>query len=95
MAGPIGGRYEHHTVNHGAKEYVSGAVHVNGIEEFWSLFKRGFHGTYHKMSRKHLGRYVAEFTGRTNVRSLDTVEQIERLAQGMEGKRLRYADLIA
>ena len=89
------GRYGHETVNHGAGEYVSEEVHTNGLESFWSLFKRGFHGTYHKMSRKHLDRYVTEFMTRHNIRSLDTMEQMETVVQGMEGKRLRYVDLTA
>ena len=59
------------------------------------MFKRGYHGTYHKMSVKHLHRYVNGFAGRHNVRELDTLEQMGRVFQGMEGKRLRYADLIA
>ena len=87
--------YQHQTVKHSVSEYVSGLAHTNGIESFWAMFKRGFHGTYHKMSRKHLDRYVNEFTGRHNVRPLDTMEQMEEVARGMEGKRLRYADLIA
>lgn len=56
-------------VNHTGGEYVRGAAHTNGIESFWSLFKRGYVGTYHRMSPKHLHRYVAEFTGRHNIRS--------------------------
>ena len=92
---PIAGRYEHETVNHSAGEYVTGEAHVNGVEGFWSMFKRGFYGTYHKMSKKHLDRYVNEFTGRGNVRDLDTLKQMESAVQGMEGKRLRYVDLIA
>ena len=59
------------------------------------MLKRGYHGVYHKMSVKHLARYVNEFTGRHNVRPLGTLNQMERMAQGMEGKRLRYVDLIA
>ena len=59
------------------------------------MLKRGYHGVYHKMSVKHLTRYVNEFTGRHNVRPLGTLHQMERMAQGMEGKRLRYVDLIA
>ena len=70
-------------------------AHTNGIESFWSLFKRGYYGTYHHMSRKHLRRYVKEFTGRHNIRSLDTLEQMAVLTKGMEGKRLRYRDLVA
>ena len=89
------GRYGHETVNHSTGEYVSGDAHTNGLEGFWSMFKRGLHGTYHQMSKKHLSRYVAEFTGRHNVRPFDTIRQMETAAEGMEGKRLRYKDLIA
>ena len=87
--------YEHETVKHSVSEYVNGQAHTNGIESFWAMLKRGYHGVYHKMSVKHLDRYVNEFTGRHNVRCFDTLEQMERVFQGMEGKRLRYADLIA
>ena len=45
------------TVKHSVREYVRGHVHTNGIESFWSMFKRGHKGTYHKMSKKHLKRY--------------------------------------
>ena len=87
--------HRHETVRHSTGEYVRGRAHTNGIESFWSMLKRGYVGTYHQMSRKHLGRYVAEFTGRHNDRPADTVEQVRHLAQGMAGKRLRYRDLIA
>ena len=85
----------HHAVRHGIGEYARGPVHTNGIEAFWSIFKRGYHGTYHQMSAKHLQRYVGEFTGRHNVRPLDTIDQMGSVAEGMAGKRLRYRDLVA
>lgn len=53
--------YNHEAVNHSAKRYVIGAVHTNTIEGFWSIFKRGIVGSYHKVSRKYLALYVAEF----------------------------------
>lgn len=59
------------------------------------MLKRGYYGTYHRMSVKHLGRYVNEFAGRNNVRSKDTIEQMSDIVTGMTGKQLRYADLIA
>ena len=87
--------FEHETVKHSVSEYVNGMAHTNGIESFWSLLKRGYHGTYHKMSAKHLQRYVNEFAGRHNVRQRDTVDQMATVVAGMTGKRLRYRDLTA
>ena len=85
--------YEHHTVKHSVGEYVNDIAHTNGIESFWAMLKRGYHGVYHKMSVKHLARYVNEFTGRHNVRPLATLHQMECMAQDMEGQRLRYVYL--
>ena len=94
--GAYGGltEYERGTVKHSVGEYVNGHIHTNGIESFWSMLKRAHKGTFHKLSPKHLQRYVDEFAGRQNVREMDTLEQIEFLADGLEGKRLRYPDLI-
>lgn len=83
----------HESVKHGVGEYVRGQVHTAGIESFWSMLKRGHKGTYHKMSPKHLDRYVKEFAGRQNQREMDTKEQLELMAQGMEGNRLTYKEL--
>ena len=83
------------TVKHSIGEYVYEQAHTNGIESFWALLKRGYVGVYHHMSPKHLERYVIEFEGRHNQRNLDTVEQMRAIAQGMDWKRLKYADLIA
>ena len=82
-------------VAHGVGEYVSGQAHVNGMESFWSMLKRGYVGTYHRMSPEHLGRYVGEFEGRHNNRDRNTADQMSAMVLGAEGKRLRYADLIA
>ena len=86
---------ERETVKHSAGEYVKGDAHTNGIESFWSMFDRGIHGTFHHLSPKHLPRYINEFTGRHNIRDMDTLDQMAFLARGIVGKRLRYADLIA
>ena len=83
----------HTAVEHHTGQYVQGEAHTNGIESFWSMLKRGYHGTYHKMSWKHLQRYVTEFAGRHNVRNLDTIQQMTALAHGMEGKRLTLRQL--
>ncbi len=60
--------YPHATVAHGARQYVVGAIHTNTIEGFWSIFKRGIVGSYHKVSAKYLPRYIAEFQFRYNNR---------------------------
>ncbi len=60
--------YQHFSVNHSAGEYVRGKVHTNTIENFWSIFKRGYIGTYHQMSVKHLDKYLDEFEFRFNNR---------------------------
>ena len=86
---------EHDTVKHSAGEYVRGDASTNGMESFWSLFKRGYHGTFHHLSERHLERYVREFTGRNNIRDKDTIDQMAALVRGMVGKRLQYRDLIA
>ena len=85
----------HFAIKHSWGQYVDGPVHTNGIESHWSLLKRGFVGVYHSMSRKHLHRYAAEFAGRHNARPLDALTRIRQLMAGANGKRLRYADLIA
>ena len=73
---------------------MRGQAHTNGIESFWSLLKRGYYGTYHKMSPKHLDRYVTEFAGRHNQRNADTLDQMGAMVRGLELKRLRYRDLV-
>ena len=85
----------HESVRHSVGEYVRDSAHTNGTESFWSMLKRGYTGTYHEMSPKHLHRYVGEFQGWHNARSLDRVNQMAALVQGAAGKRLRYDDLIA
>ena len=87
--------FDHDTVKHSASEYVKGEAHTNGIESFWSMFKRAKKGTFHKISPKHLHRYVREFAYRHNLREEDTVEIMREIFAGMIGKRLMYKDLIA
>ena len=93
------GRENHEAVAHSAGEYVryleGATVHTNGVESFWSMLKRAHKGTFHRLSPKHLQRYVNEFCGRHNVRELDTIDQMRVLAKGLEGKPLRFKDLIA
>ena len=70
-------------------------AHTNGMESFWSMLKRGYQGVYHKMSAKHLQRYVDEFAGRHNIREADTMAQMQAVVTRMVGKRIMYHDLIA
>ena len=82
-------------MKHSASEYVRGEVHTNGIESFWSMLKRAQKGTFHKLSPKHLNRYVQEFAGKHNIRELDTHAQMAITAARLIGKRLPYLKLIA
>jgi len=65
----LGKEFPHGVVDHARGEYVVGAVHTQTIEGFWSIFKRGIVGTFHKVSAKYLPLYVAEFQFRYNNRS--------------------------
>ena len=85
---------KHLAVKHSVGEYVNEQAHTNGIESFWAMLKRGHKGTYHKMSAKHLHRYVDEFSGRHNNRPMDTSDQMSNVVREGVGKRLRYKDLI-
>ena len=89
------GMPNHESVTHGAGEYVRGDVTINGMESFWSMLKRGYIGVFHRLSREHLHRYVGEFEGRHNIRDEDTIDQMESIAHGSEGKQVRYRDLVA
>ena len=86
--------YEHHTVNHSAKQYVNGMAHINGVENFWSHLKRGIDGIYHWVSREHLQSYIDEFTLRFNTRKFGTQARFDMILAGVAGKRLSYDDLI-
>ncbi len=85
--------FKHASVAHSHGQYVDGDVSTNSIESFWAPLKRGYKGTYHKMSRKHLPRYVTEFQGRHNARRLPTVEHMGLLVLGMRGKDLPWKKL--
>ena len=87
--------FDHEAVKHSVGEYVRDMAHTNGIESFWAMLKRGYQGTYHKMSPKHLQRYIDEFAGRHGVRQQDTIAQMSGVAAQMTGKRLTYKALIA
>ena len=87
--------FNHASVKHSLSEYVKGDVHTNGIESLWAMMKRAHKGTFHKLSPKHLDRYVQEFAGRHNLRERDTIDIMGEVVNGMDGKRLKYTQLIA
>ena len=68
-------------------------AHTNGLESFWSMVKRGYIGTFHHFSAKHLQRYVYEHSGWHNMRNSDTLDQMAEIMDGMIDKRLKYRDL--
>ncbi|MCY3625346.1 MAG: IS1595 family transposase [Candidatus Dadabacteria bacterium] len=84
----------HETVNHSEEEWVRGDVHTNSIEGVWSLFKRSIIGAFHKMSVKHMDRYIEELEWRLNNRDnphifIDTLKRI------MNTENLTYKELVA
>ncbi|MGC2502203.1 MAG: IS1595 family transposase, partial [Silvibacterium sp.] len=90
-------QYVHATVTH-IEEYVRGEVHTQGIENFWSLLKRGLNGTYVAVEPFHLDRYVAEQVFRFNTRAtkenpLNDADRFEFAMTQLAGKRLTYAEL--
>ena len=85
--------FEHETVKHSVSEYVRDQAHTNGIESFWATLKRGYHGTFHHISPKHLHRYVNEFATRHNMRPKDTEAIMGETVALMVGKRLMYNEL--
>lgn len=89
------GLKNHQTVNHGDGEYARGEVHINGMESFWALVRRGYNGTFHHIEPKHLHRYINEFAGRLGMRMLGTVGKMCAIVQSLVGKRLTYAQLVA
>lgn len=78
----------HRSVNHSAGEYARGDVTTNSVEGFFSLLKRGLYGTFHSVSKKHLHRYVDEFTFRYNTRQLDDGARTLAAIRAGEAKRL-------
>ena len=80
----------HVTVNHTIGEYGRGAVSTNTIEGYFSQLKRSIDGTYHHVSAKHLGRYLAEFDFRYNMRKAKDGERTEAAIIRSAGKRLTY-----
>jgi transposase-like protein len=87
--------FYHLEVNHSAKEFVNGMAHTNSIESVWAVLKRGYYGTYHNFSTKHLHRYVNEFTFRLNQGNckIPSMDRIDALIQGAIRNTLSYKNL--
>ena len=83
------------SVKHSIGEYVKERAHTNGMESFWSMLKRAHKGTFHKLSPKHLDRYVQEFAAKHNTREMNTIDQMRTVVTNLIGRQLMYRDLIA
>jgi transposase-like protein len=84
----------HEMVNHGLGEYVRDNISTNTAESFFALLKRGVHGTFHHISKKHLAKYCNEFSFRWDNRKVTDGERAQVAVKGMEGKRLMLKDLL-
>jgi len=84
----------HEVIDH-AERYVDGRVHTNGLENFWSLLKRGLKGTYVSVEPFHLFRYLDEQVFRYNLRKkpMDDFARFQHVASHVIGKRLTYAEV--
>jgi transposase-like protein len=89
--------FRHQSVNHMAGEFAAGQVTTNGIESVWALLKRGVYGVYHQISKKHLAKYINEFTFRLNEGNVKrhSLERLDSMVTGIVGKRLTFAGLTA
>ena len=87
--------FAHESVRHSVSEYVKDMAHTNGVESFWATLKRAHKGTFHKLSPKHLNRYVQEFSGKHNMRDSGTLAQMRDTVARLVGTNLLYRDLIA
>lgn len=85
--------FEHEVVDH-AVQYVDGQVHTNGLENFWSLLKRGIRGTYVSVEPFHLFRYLDEQVYRFNNRKMTDAKRFDMAVKGIVGKRLTWDSLI-
>jgi transposase-like protein len=89
----LSAEYDHAVINH-AVEYVNGNIHTNGMENFWSLLKRGLHGTYVSVEPFHLFRYIDEQAFRYNNRKdMNDADRFSLAVSQIIGKRLTYAEV--
>jgi transposase-like protein len=89
----LAGDYIHEIIDH-AEGYVRDRVHTNGLENFWSLFKRMIFGTHHSVDPEHLDRYLDEATYRFNTRETSDTTRFVSATARVIGKRITYRQLI-
>jgi transposase-like protein len=86
--------YAHEVIDH-AESYVRGHVHTNGLENFWSIFKRTVYGTHHCIDPVHLDRYLGETAYRFNTRDEKDGQRFTDVVSRVAGKRLTWKELTA
>lgn len=88
--------YKHETVNHGLQKYVENGVTTNSVESVFAVMRRGLHGVYHHASKKHIRRYVNEFTWRLNDGNVarHTLQRLDSFLKAIAGCRISYKQLI-
>lgn len=92
---PLADEYKHASVDHSVNEYVRGRVSTNALENFWTLLKRGLHGTYVHVAPEHLFRYVDERAFTFNLRTFTDHERFQAVLSRISGRRLTWTDLTA
>jgi transposase-like protein len=92
-----GKTFKHETVNHSLSEYVKNGVTTNSVESVFAVMKRGIHGVYHHASKKHIKRYVDEFTWRLNDGNVKrhSLQRLDSLVDAVAGKHITYDTLTA
>ena len=84
----------HRVVRHSERYVAVDGTHTNNIENAWSLFNRAVVGSFHRISRKHLHRYLSEFDSRFNSRKDDSGEFFNRIVRQADGRRLSHQELV-
>lgn len=87
--------YTHQSVNHSLRKYVQRGVTTNSIESVFAVMRRGLHGVYHHASKKHIGRYVNEFTWRLNDGRVQrhTLQRLDSFIDAVVGRQITYKKL--
>src|SRR5579863_6230373 len=89
--------YKHRTVNHRSGQFSHNGVSTNSMESVFAVLKRGLHGIYHHASKKHIARYVDEFTWRLNEGNVKrhSLERLDSFVDAVAGERITYKELTA